>query len=154
MRIQTTVAIRRPPGEVFRWIADPHLATRWQPEVAGYEITRAGPDPTGRDLTGTEFRETLRDGRGSSELRGRITAHEPGSRMVFDLTGTGIHVRAEYVVEPADDGARLSVDNEVHLGGRLSWLLEPLLRGKITERHRTELYRLRDLCEATAAGEP
>ncbi len=149
MRIRTVLAIRQPPGEVFRWIEDPQLAARWQPEVAGYEITRTG-DPAGRDLTGTEFRETLRGARGTTELSGRITAYEPGSRIAFDLTGTGIHVRAQYRLEPAGDGTTLSADTEIRLGGRLSWLLEPLVRGKVASQQRAGLHRLRDLCETAA----
>ncbi len=154
MLVRHALTIHREPGYVFRWIEDPALASRWQPEVVGYEITRAGPDPTGRSLAGTEFREVLGGGRGATELRGRVTAHVPDRRMEFELTGRGIRIRSRYLVEPADDGTRLSVDTDIHLGGWFSFLLEPLVRGRIAGQQRTELEALRHLCEAESGPGP
>jgi hypothetical protein len=40
VRISRTFIIRAEPDAVFRWIEQPELASRWQPDVAEYEITR------------------------------------------------------------------------------------------------------------------
>lgn len=145
MRLRQVLTIRAEPGAVFRWIEEPELAARWQPDVAGYQITRAAPG-----VVGTEFREVLRDATGSLEMRGRITAHVRGSEMAFDVAGPGIRVRSRYRVTPLPPGTRLSVETDVRLGGWLSLLLEPLARPKLARQLDAELGRLRDLCEAEA----
>ncbi len=130
------------PEAVFRWIEQPELAAQWQPDVAEYEITKPGSD-----VVGTEFREVLRSAAGGMEMRGRITAYEQNARMEFDLAGSGIRVRTAYRVTAGSDGTRLDVDVDVHLGGRLSWLLEPLVRRRLARQFDAELARLRALAE-------
>ena len=54
---------------MFRWVADPDLASHWQPDVTAYEITRRT-----EGMVGTEFVETLRGRGGAAELHGRVVA--------------------------------------------------------------------------------
>jgi carbon monoxide dehydrogenase subunit G len=136
--------IRGEPQTVFRFIETPELAKRWQPDVAEYEITRATVG-----VVGTEFREVLRSATGSIEMRGRITAYAKNALMEFDVAGTGIRVRTRYGVNPAPQGTRLDVDADIHVGGRLSWLIERLVRRRMVRQFDAELARLRNLAEAT-----
>jgi carbon monoxide dehydrogenase subunit G len=143
MRISHELTIRRDPESVFHWIEDPQLASRWQPGVVDYEITKVSPG-----MVGTEFREHIRGASGSIEMRGRVTACARNALMEFDLTGRGIRVRARYVLTPAASGTGLRVDTEIRLGGWISWLFEPFVRGKALKQARAELELLRNLCEA------
>lgn len=143
MRISHQLTIRREPASVFHWIEDPELASRWQPDVVDYEITRVSPD-----MVGTEFREHLRGAHGSVEMRGRVTAYERNALMEFELTGRGVRVRARYALTPVVSGTGLRVDIEIRLEGWFSRLLEPFVRGKALKQARTELELLRNLCEA------
>lgn len=143
MLISHQLTIRREPESVFHWIEDPELASRWQPDVVDYEITRVSPG-----MVGTEFREHLRGAHGSVEMRGRVTAYERNALMEFDLTGRGVRVRARYALTPVASGTGLRVDTEIRVGGWFSRLLEPFVRGKVLKQARTELELLRKLCEA------
>ncbi len=143
MRISDELVVSRGPESVFRWIEDPALASKWQPEVAQYEITRPC-----EGMVGTEFREVLKDGRGSMELRGRVVGYVRNERMAFDLAGKGMRLSASYQLTPEGSGTRLRADLEARIGGWLSFLVEPLLRRRMASQLRTELLRLRELCQA------
>ncbi|NLT54534.1 MAG: hypothetical protein GXX79_08185 [Actinomycetales bacterium] len=143
MRISASRDIAAEPGAVFRWIEDPDLASRWQPDVAEHEITRAGTE-----VVGTEFREVIRDGSGSLEVRGRVSAHVPGTSMEFELAGRGLRIRARYVLTPVASGTRLTVRLSVRVGGPLSWAFAPFVRRGLVARLDADLSRLQELCEA------
>jgi uncharacterized protein YndB with AHSA1/START domain len=38
--VSAEVEIDRPVAQVFKWLAEPDRAVRWQPDVTGYELTR------------------------------------------------------------------------------------------------------------------
>jgi uncharacterized protein YndB with AHSA1/START domain len=143
VRARETVTIRRDPADVFRWVADPERARQWQLGVLDYEVTVATPE-----VVGTQYRETVGDAAGSVELNGCVTEYDADHVMAFEVTGRGIRVHARYVVTPVADGCLLEVDTDVRIGGRLSFLLAPFARGKVGRQLRTELERLRRLCEA------
>ena len=143
MRLRHALTIRRPPSAVFPWIAEPALASRWQPDVLGYEVIVARPG-----VVGTEFRERLGGPGGSTEMTGRVVAHEPGRLMAFDVRGRGIRVRSRYSLHPEATGTRLVVDLDVRMLGPLSPLLSPIIRPRLRAQLGAELDRLRRLCEA------
>ncbi|MEW6226204.1 MAG: SRPBCC family protein [Chloroflexota bacterium] len=145
MHVSDAIAIGRAPEVVFGWIADPERARRWQPDVTGYEVTNETAD-----LVGTEFREWLGRGRGSVEMRGRVAACVPNEQIAFDLDGGGISVASRYHLAPTADGTNVAVDVDIRLPGRLTFLLEPLVRRRVRRQMRGELETLRRLCEAEA----
>jgi carbon monoxide dehydrogenase subunit G len=145
MRISHAVIIRRPPSDVWPWIGDPEAARRWQPEVAEYEITTASPG-----ILGTEFREQLRDGDGSVEMRGRVVEYEPRRLISFDLRGRGIRIIARYALRARGAGTELDVDLDVSVLGPLTRLLGPFLRPRLMRQLSVELERLRIMCESEA----
>lgn len=137
------VRIDRPAAEVFRWIADPDLASRWQPEVTAYEITRRTDG-----MVGTEFVETLTGRGGTAELRGRIVAYRSDGLIEFDLDGPGVRVHARYTVEPTSTGAVVAADVTIDPARRVPALLSPFVRSRMRRQIGRELDRLRRLCEA------
>lgn len=134
--------IDRPAAEVFRWIADPDLASRWQPDVTAYEITRRA-----EGMVGTEFVETLRGRDGTAELRGRIVAYRSAELIEFDLDGAGVRVHARYTVEPTSTGTVVAADVMVDPARRVPALLSPFVRSRMRRQLRGELDLLRRLCE-------
>ena len=142
MRLRHVVAIAAPPQEVFEWIADPERARRWQPDVAGGYVTHHEPG-----MVGTRFVEVLADDRGRVEMRGQITAFEPGRTMAVRLEGAGMTVTARYDVRPHPMGSEVIAQQSVALRG-LGRLVEPLVRRRVAARARADLQRLRSLCEA------
>jgi hypothetical protein len=143
MRISHTAVIRRRPGVVFSWIADPARAARWQPDIVDYEITAETPD-----IVGTAFRERLADENGSIDMRGRIVAYDPGREMTFDLRGRGIRVISRYSVRPYGDASELILELDVRVLGPLTRLLEPFLRPRFERQVTADVERLRVMCES------
>jgi hypothetical protein len=141
--LRHSLVIACDPDHVFGWIEDPQRARLWQPDVADTEVLQAAPG-----MVGTVFRETLRDGRGSLEMRGRITEFVPGRSMAVLLEGQGVTVEARYVVVPHPLGARLEAEQRMSLPGRFARVLEPLVRRRVAQRARADLERLKSLCEA------
>ena len=137
-----TVRIDRPVAEVFRWIADPDLASRWQPDVTAYEITRRT-----EGMVGTEFVETLTGRGGTAELRGRVVAYRSDELIEFDLDGAGVRVHARYTVEPTSTGTVVGADVAVDPARRVPALLRPFVRLRMRRQLGRELDRLQRLCE-------
>ncbi len=145
MRITQELTIRKDPATVFRWVENPELARRWQPEVLEYEITKAVPG-----LVGTEFRERIGDETGSMQMLGRVSGYARDAFVEFEIEGKGISLRARYAVTPAPEGTRLRVDTDYRVGGPLSFVLGPLVRKRLARQMAAELERLRRLCESEA----
>ncbi len=143
MRITRELTIRRDPATVFRWIESPELARQWQPEVLEYEITRAEPG-----VVGTEFRERIGDETGTMQMLGRVSAYARDALVEFEVEGKGISLTARYALAPAAEGTRLRVDTDYRVGGPLSFVLGPLVRGRLGRQMAAELERLRRLCES------
>ena len=140
------MVIRCAPEVVFSWIEDPDRARQWQPDVAGGEVLHAEPG-----MVGTEFLEVLQDNRGRVEMHGRITEFQPGTSMAVLLKGQGMTVTARYEVSPHPAGTLLHVEQSLALPGRVARLLEPLIRRRVATRARTDLRRLKQLCESAPA---
>lgn len=128
---------------VFGWIEDPERARQWQPDVVGGEVLHAEPG-----MVGTEFREVLADSHGHVEMHGRITEFHPGTSMAVQLEGQGMTVSARYEVSPHPAGTLLQAQQSLTLPGRLTRLLEPLIRRRVAARARADLQRLKHLCES------
>lgn len=137
--------VHRPPERVFRWIADPERASRWQPDVGAYEVTR-----TCDGIVGTEFRETLVGRGGSAEMTGRISAYRPDELIAFDLSGPGVDVHARYRADPAPTGSTVEGDVELTPTAALPRLVRPVVRWRMRRQLVRELATLRRLCEAEA----
>ncbi len=122
VRISRSLVIGVEPDAVFRWIEEPELASQWQPDVAGYEITRRCGD-----VVGTEFRG------GSAKRRGQNEA-----------------ARSHHCLRPERaDRVRSCWTRNPGTGGRLSWVVEPLVRRRIARQLDAELERLRGLAESS-----
>jgi uncharacterized protein YndB with AHSA1/START domain len=131
---------------VFRWLAEPELAARWQNDVAGYQVTRRTDA-----MVGTEFVETLSKGGRSAELRGRIVTFEPDARIGFALSGNQLHVTANYTVQPDKAGVLVHGEIVVDAPGHMPGFLRPLVEWQMRRQLRRELGLLRRLCEADMA---
>lgn len=143
IRARGQVAVERPASQVFRWIANPDLASRWQPDVTSHEITR----PT-EALVGTEFVETLRGNGETAEVHGRVAAYQPDQLIAFDLDGPGVTVRARYVVGTTTNGSVVRADVAVDPARPVPALLRPFIGWRMRRQLRRELNTLRRLCEA------
>ena len=143
------VDIDRPPAAVFRWLADPDRAARWQRDVIAYEITHRTDA-----IRDAEFVETLGKGRRSAQLHGRIVTFEPDAQIGFELSGTGLDIAAGYRVQPTTTGSLVHTDITIDTSGGLPALLRPAVEWQMRRQLRRELRTLRRLCEADQDAEP
>jgi hypothetical protein len=140
--LREKVTIARPRAEVFGWIADPLRAQQWQLGVLECQVT----EPT-TEVLGTRFRQTVGDQSRRVQLNGEVTDFEQDEVVELAVAGRGLAIWTRYCLSDVAQSTLLEVTSDVRLGGPLSMLLAPFARGKSAKHLRTELARLKSLCE-------
>jgi uncharacterized protein YndB with AHSA1/START domain len=143
VRFSNSVVIRRSPGEVFAFLADPANVPKWNAAITSTRPLSQGPLGVGTRLAQTRSipRPAI------EELE--VTEFVPDRRMVLQgdvgpLTGT-----LSYEIEVVPEGTRLT--NTADLTGRGPLLvLSPLATGRVREAVATNLENLRQLLESSA----
>ena len=143
MRFSNTVTIRRPPSEVFAYLAEPANIPKWNYAItASQQVT---PGPVG---VGTRLRQTRSIPRpGVEELE--VTEFVPDRRLAFHgdagpLTGTLV-----YETEAVPEGTRLTNWADLEGRGALG-VLAPLASTRVREAVAVNLDRLRERLESSA----
>jgi carbon monoxide dehydrogenase subunit G len=157
--LETSVAIRRPPDEVWAYLAEVNNVAQWDRGVASTEVTSTAPPGVG-----LEFDTLARSSRTAykkdwGRMSYRITSVDPERGCTIQLTSTTGNARyfrqAEwrFRVEAEGQGSRVFCAADFRL--RFPWqMLAPVLffmKGAI----RRDLESLRQRLESEpAAGEP
>lgn len=135
-----TVVIRRPPGEVFRFLAELENVPTWN-----YAITETRKTSQGPVGVGTTYRQ-VRSLPSRSEEALEITEFEPDRRLAIRGGLGPLRGTMSYTLEPVDEGTRLT--NAADLEGRgVMKIAAPLAAGRIREAVATNLGVLKDLLE-------
>lgn len=139
LRYRRTIEVARPPGEVFAFLADLDNLARWQPTVREVEWE----PPLGE---GSEFEETreLLGRRARSRLE--VTAFEPGRELSIRIVEGPVPLTVRHLLEPTEDGTRLTLDAEGEAGGLLR-LAAPLAERAAARQATQDLERLKRLVE-------
>ena len=120
--------VRRPPAEVFDFVARNHFRNhpRWDPDVV--EMTQTTPGPVG---VGTTARVVRRQGKREVEGTATVTAYEPDRAAAWDVRFGPflLHQRSEYAPEQNGQATRLWLSVETTARGLMRFLL-PLMRGR------------------------
>jgi uncharacterized protein YndB with AHSA1/START domain len=138
------LTIKRPPDEVFAFVADGENDPRWRPAVADV----AHVSGTG---VGAEFKQGMKGPMGRRVPADyRITAFEPGRLLAFEVTAGPVRPRGRYELAASGEGStRLRFSLECDLGGP-----KKLLMGRQVEKSmRSEvanLERLKAVLEAAS----
>jgi len=113
--IETTL----PPDQAFEFVADFANAARWDPGVAHSERTDIGPVDVG-----ARYRLGIRMGGRVAPMEYRITAFEPGRRVVLAGSGSGVEAVDDIRFERLATGTRIDYVADIRLVG---WrrILEP-----------------------------
>jgi carbon monoxide dehydrogenase subunit G len=138
-RYRRTVAIARPPAEVFAVLTDLDNLAHWQPTVR--EVRWDPPLEQG-----AEFEETreLLGRRARSRLA--VTALEPGREFSIRVVEGPVALTVRHLLEPAADGCRLTLEAEGEAGG-LMRLAAPLAERAAARQAGQDLERLKRLIE-------
>ncbi len=143
-RIEGRAIIRRPPEEVFDFVADAENNPKWHAHV--HETTwlddrQTGPGRRGRQVSRLFGRRW--------EFVAEVTDWDPPHVVAFRVV-EGMPLRTTIRVEPAVDGSlvTLTVEARAVLGTTLDPLISRFLGWLTAARGRTDLDRLKALLEA------
>lgn len=146
IRYDNTIAIARPPAEVFDLIVDVPRAYEWTDMTDGRWIS----DPPIEVGARAEAKLTL--GPVRPVIRWDVTRLEPPRVVSFRTPPGGpLDWDATYVLEEADGGTRVHATGEVKPRGWLR-LLTPLIRMELPKGEARELARLKGLLEGSASA--
>jgi carbon monoxide dehydrogenase subunit G len=145
LRCERTVAIARPPGEIFPWLLDAEKVPRW---VSGLEVYR--PLDEGPLRVGTRIHQELVVSGHRLTFEMELTHFEPPHTAEQRFSGSGFRAANQYRV--AADGAGSQVTWAI--GGETTSfsarLMAPMVESRLQEKLGVDLDRLRTLLE----GEP
>jgi uncharacterized protein YndB with AHSA1/START domain len=144
MDFTNTVVIRRPPEDVFRFLAELENIPKWNYVIIETHKTSEGPVGVG-----TTYRQ-VRSLPSRSEEAFEVTEFEPERRLAIRGGLGPLHGTMSYTLEPIDGGTRLT--NAADLEGRgVLRIAAPLATGRIREAVAANLGVLKELLEARAA---
>lgn len=148
MKLSFSIDINSPPAKVFGWVENPEKALQWMTSVSGGEILHETPEKVG-----TTFREFVEEDGQGLEMQGVITGYEPGRSISFHLESRVNSVDVKYIVEPIQNGTRLSQTANVRWKfpvNIISLFMGSMMRQNISVQSQKEFKKLKELCENDA----
>lgn len=142
IRLNETVAISRSPGDVFAFIADLNNFPKWRANLVSFEILTTGPTEVG-----TRCSEVVQVGPMRAAGTCNVTEFSPGRTMAFKAVSGGIVYDGRILVEPSEEGSKLTLTGDVHPRGPLK-LMQPILRGRLASGIKQEASSLKELLDA------
>lgn len=139
---QNTITIRRPPVEVFAFLADFQNVPSWNYAIEQTRKTSAGPVGVG-----TTYRQTRTVPRRSEESF-HVTIFEPPTRIAIQGQVGPFHAEISYLTEPTADGTRLANDVELEPSSALLRLIGPLAVPQVKVAVARNLGTLKELLES------
>jgi carbon monoxide dehydrogenase subunit G len=144
-RIRESVVVNGLPAEVFDFITDQGHVADWNDHVQRVEVVGGGPVGVGSRLR----QHRLRNNR-DFVLEFDVRTHEPPRRHVVEGSVFGVATTMAFVIEPAAEGSRVTMEADVK-GRGLSVLLAPIVTREMRKSTVAALRQLRQLRAADAA---
>lgn len=138
---QHSVSIRRPVGDVFRFVADGENAKRWRPGVL--DVSRQSGDGLG-----AIYRQGVK-GPGGRRIAAdyQVTAFEPDHRIAFQAIAGPVRPRGEYRFATDGDGTTISLALDAELTGLKRWVMSRAVQSTMDSEVRN-LEALKKILEA------
>ena len=144
-RIERSIVIGRPVGEVWEFVHDVANDRLWQTTLVESEQLTDGPMGVG-----TRVREVRNFLGLKVELAWEVTEFEPNRRSAIKGVSGPVPLSGGYLLEPVDGGTRFTASGELDAHGFFK-LAEPVF-ARITARELdANLGHLKDLLEAESA---
>jgi uncharacterized protein YndB with AHSA1/START domain len=144
MRVERSVVIDRPPGEVFSHVADVRNDPSWHTDAL--EVS-SSTDTVG---VGTVFHVKVKPSMGVSEGTMTVTRFEPGRLVEFRGQMGTMAPTVTNICEPEGQGTRVTRRVELDPPG-LMRVMTPLIKGKIGKDNDGFLRNLKRLLEGAGA---
>lgn len=140
--VEESARVKRSPEEVFALVGDPANDHQWASTVR--EARQTSPGPLG---VGTTFEQALRLLGRRIELGIEVTEYEPNRSMAIRPMSGPFKGTGRRIVEPIDDGTRLTLAAEGRSGLFFN-LAELLVAWAIRRELRAALANLKEMLEA------
>ena len=134
-----SVAIPRPPAEVFSWLLDEDKVPRWTGHLERYERVDGGPLGPG-----SKVRQILEVSGRTIDVTLEITGYEPPTGAQPRFNTKGIEVVNSYALEAAGAGTRLTQSVEARPSGFSARMLVPVVQPRLEQKLTEDLERLRE----------
>ena len=142
-KVETSIVVKRPVGEVFQFISVNENALQWQPGLLETRITN---DVTGVGKAWIDVVQFL--GR-RMEVPFQLTDWQADRKIAFQSTGGPIPMQGSYTFEPSVGGTQVTFLLTGEPGGFFK-LAEPVLMQILQRQWQTNLANLKDVLEAQA----
>jgi hypothetical protein len=141
--IEVSVCIAAPAAAIEAVLLDAELAPRW---TSGLERLELVDGCTG--AAGSVGHAHYREGGRYYVLTDVLEEVEPGRRYLSRVTGGGIAVRVETILEPvSDDDTQMTLRWSGRGTNPVTFMVLPFMRGRIRERALADLESLKSLIE-------
>ena len=141
MRVQRSVSIARPPGEVFGYVSDIRNDPSWHTDVL--EVS-SSTETVG---TGTVFNVRVKPSMGVSEGTITVSKLEPGRLVEFQGRMGKMAPVVTNIVEPEGQGARVIRRVEIEPPGMMK-LMTPMIKMMVGKSNSGFLANLKRVLEA------
>ena len=144
-RMQASIEIARPPGQVFAWLTEKDKLPRWVGWLV--EVRESGPPGVGARRVWVMDDPNMNQ---KIEVLGEITTHEPPHRLaVHTSMQGGFDGTVVYTLTELDSGrTRLEGASEWRFHHWFANLLKPVVMRQARKKMRDDLARLKSLVEA------
>jgi carbon monoxide dehydrogenase subunit G len=133
VKIEESTYVERPPEAVYAFVRDLERAPEWQESLVSVDVD-----------AGTEVRSFA--GR-RAEARFFVVEDDAPRRLAIRSEGGPAEARAEFDVDPENDGSRVTLTLEVNLKGAARFA-GGMVKGAVERETRANLQRLKELLEA------
>jgi carbon monoxide dehydrogenase subunit G len=137
IRFADSIELAAPQARVFGFVSDLENLPKIQSEVVRSTVL----DP-GTVHVGTRFEEVVKIGPRRVTARCVVTEYEPERLMAFRAESSAVQYDGRFVVEPAGEGSRVTIEGTARLQG-LWRLLQPLLGADVRKGVKHELEAIR-----------
>ncbi len=141
IKVEASIVIQKPVGEVFAYTNDPAKNKSWQEGLVDSKITSSGPIGVGTQIT--DVRKFL--GR-DMDSKLEITAYEPNKRVTLKTISGPVKFEITQLYESAEGGTKLTMLGEGEPGGVFK-LAEGAVKKQFEGQLQGDLGRLKKVME-------
>ncbi len=145
MDLDQTIAIARPPADVYAFVATDHATNhpRWDPAIS--DMRQETPGPV---AVGTEFSLDRKMMGRKTPMRIRVTKLDPERELDFEVTGP-MQMRMVMLMEPTGEGeTNFTMRFRAEPRG-LSRVMEPMMRVQMGKEMGRTLLRIKEMIESS-----
>jgi carbon monoxide dehydrogenase subunit G len=147
MRCESTVAVDKPPAEVFPWLLDADKVPHWMTGLVAYEPLESGPL-----RVGSRIRQELAVSGQQLRFELQVAELDAPRHALLRFEGSGFRAANEYSVVEAGSGSRVTWVISGDTTSFKAKLIAPMVQAKLQEKLDTDLARLRALLAGETAA--